>query len=207
MNVNVVETFTSIQGEGGLTGERMHFIRFGGCTVSECFLHPKQTGLCDTNWQQHSKRTVDSLCAEAVIIPGIHWVCITGGEPLAQSEALQELVAALKHHGLLVMIQTSGTIPLPLNLDHALVDYICVSPKTVPQFLRIARGSELKVVYRGQELAEIAEYQEITDFDSYWLQPLWGDLGCNMSATIDAVHALKSGWRLSIQAHKVMGVK
>lgn len=81
MNINIAETFYSIQGEGPLTGIPMYFIRFGGCTVSDCFLHPVNTNLCDTNWKKHMGINVDDVVAHSVQSIDWEWCCITGGEP------------------------------------------------------------------------------------------------------------------------------
>ena len=65
MKLALAETFCSIQGEGHLTGKRMFFIRFAGCAVKECPLHPSQGNLCDTDWSVSTvltgEQSIDAL--------------------------------------------------------------------------------------------------------------------------------------------------
>lgn len=211
MKLNLAETFTSVQGEGCLTGKRMFFIRFGGCSVSICPLHPSHGGLCDENWRSRSvikdPEGFDHLvysAADQIECGG--WVCITGGEPTDQPDALAYLTSELQRRGLRVNIQTSGT-----RLVQSAWDWLTVSPKCRPDALAQTHGNELKLVYMGQSMDELAEYQEATRFWHYQLQPLWnGDSCTNMKETVAAIHeAAECGmqWDLSLQAHKFMGVK
>ncbi len=108
--MKIAEVFTSIQGEGHLTGKPMRFIRLAGCTVTQCPLHPAnkaRVGECDTDWKYKTTEDPERLAAEALDEVGPNgWVSITGGEPLDQPEALSALIAELKRRGLQVNIQT-----------------------------------------------------------------------------------------------------
>jgi 7-carboxy-7-deazaguanine synthase len=63
------------------------------------------------------------------------WVCITGGEPLVQSEAVHEIVKVLKNHGKYnVEVFTNGTLPKPnwwTLVDSWVVDVKCPSTQVV----------------------------------------------------------------------------
>lgn len=88
--IPVAETFTSIQGEGKLTGVPSFFIRASGCNL-RCVW-------CDTpyaSWApEGGPRSIDELVAEAVS-SGVRHVVLTGGEPMIFPQ-IESLCAALK---------------------------------------------------------------------------------------------------------------
>lgn len=205
VTLRIAETFTSLQGEGHLAGKVTHFIRFGGCSVVECGLHPAtraRWGACDTAWYGHEARNIDELATEARDAVGRDgWVCITGGEPMDQAADLRILVTELKRRGLLVSMQTSGTRVVTIPWD-----WLAVSPKGE---LRQDFGQELKVVYHGQPDDELAALFSRTRFWNYYLMPLWADGKANVDETVETVRRLyRTGqpWELTTQAHKAWGV-
>ena len=100
--LKVTETFVSIQGEADAVGWPTYFIRLTGC--------PLRCTYCDTEYAFHGGewREVDAL-VESARAAGVHHVCVTGGEPLAQRACL-ELLAALCDAGFAVSLETSGAI-------------------------------------------------------------------------------------------------
>ncbi len=98
--LKVTEIFHSIQGESTLAGERFTFVRLTGC--------PLRCTYCDTTYSYTGGQwmRVDEIVA-VVKSHGTRWVCLTGGEPLAQKRSLL-LVLALREHGLEVTIETDG---------------------------------------------------------------------------------------------------
>lgn len=206
MKPRIAETFTSIQGEGHLSGKLMRFIRLAGCKVTQCPLHPARGGLCDTDWSFKFMADAERLADEALAEVGPNgWVSITGGEPLDQPEAVAALIAELKRRGLLVNIQTSGTRWVTCPWDWLTVSPKCSSTELVQTF-----GQELKLVYSGQTDEELTEFYARTKFWNYYLMPLWEANGPNTAETIEAVHRMnKAGqpWELTTQAHKWWGVR
>jgi organic radical activating enzyme len=210
MKLHLAETFTSIQGEGHLVGNRTHFIRFAGCTVTTCPLHPSNTNLCDTNWSPQSsvrgQEGIEKLADIALDEVGAGgWVSITGGEPSDQPEAMYMLAAELRRKGMQLQIQTAGTKNILCPWD-----WLTVSPKGSRKQITQDYGQELKIIYDGQSLDELKEWYETTKFWFYYLQPTWVGDSCNMTETIDAVHeAYEAGIRfgLSTQMHKWAGVR
>jgi len=116
--LRIAETFTSLQGEGVLTGVRSHFIRTSGCNL-RCWF-------CDTpyaSWQPEQKfASVDELVHGALQAECKH-VVITGGEPMLPLRIV-ELVRRLRDVGLHVTIETAGTIHRELAAD-----LMSISPK------------------------------------------------------------------------------
>ena len=207
--LKLAEVFTSIQGEGHLTGKPMRFIRFAGCLVKSCQFHPAnkaRTTDCDTDWKYRLTATAAELAADALAEVGPRgWVSITGGEPLDQPEAIAGLITELNRAGLLVNIQTSGTrwVTCPW-------DWLTVSPKCSAADLVQTFGQELKLVYTGQPDEEIMAFYGSTRFWNYYLMPVWKDGASNTAETIAAVLRLsKLGqpWELTTQAHKSWGVR
>jgi organic radical activating enzyme len=109
-----------------------------------------------------------------------------------------DLVEALHQRGFRVAAETNGTIPATGGLD-----WICVSPKAETKVVQ-RRGNELKLVWPqpGIDPAELESW----DFDHFLVQPM----DCaNRESAIEAAIALameRPRWRLSLQAHKVVGL-
>ncbi|MFT5424452.1 MAG: 7-carboxy-7-deazaguanine synthase [Phycisphaerales bacterium] len=117
--VLICETFTSIQGEGSLTGVPSWFCRLSGCNL--------RCTWCDTpyaSWNpEGEQRSVEELVAEAKA-SGVRHAVLTGGEPMIFKE-LVPLSAQLREMGMHVTIETAGTVWL--EALHA--DLISISPK------------------------------------------------------------------------------
>ena len=94
----VMETFYTIQGEGAFTGHASFFIRLGGCDVGCSWCDVKESW----DMEAHPQRSVESLVSEALQHPA-RIAVITGGEPLLQQRALAKALAdganQLKHGG------------------------------------------------------------------------------------------------------------
>ncbi|HUR41228.1 MAG TPA: 7-carboxy-7-deazaguanine synthase QueE [Verrucomicrobiae bacterium] len=100
--LKITEVFVSLQGESNLVGWPTVFIRLTGC--------PLRCQYCDTTYAFHGGewRTLDALVAEVREL-GVRHVCVTGGEPLAQKNALP-LLRRLCDENLVVSLETSGAI-------------------------------------------------------------------------------------------------
>lgn len=100
--LRVTEIFHSIQGESTYAGQRCVFIRLTGC--------PLRCTWCDTDYSFYggTSHTIDEILAK-VQEYGCQLVEVTGGEPLAQPEALP-LIARLCDAGYTVLIETSGAL-------------------------------------------------------------------------------------------------
>ncbi len=111
----------------------------------------------------------------------------------------EPLIDALHKVGFEVAIETNGTLPVP-----RVIDWICVSPKAGARLAQRS-GDELKLVYPQDALAP--RQVEDLDFTHFLLQPM--DEGprtpANLRAAIDYCLAHPK-WRLSIQAHKLLGL-
>ena len=102
MKIN--EIFFSIQGEGQYIGLPMAFIRISGCNL--------RCNWCDTKYayDEGFELGVDE------ILKKIHnystkYVCVTGGEPLANSE-INQLLEKLLDSGYTILLETNGSFPI-----------------------------------------------------------------------------------------------
>ncbi|HEY8623636.1 MAG TPA: 7-carboxy-7-deazaguanine synthase, partial [Casimicrobiaceae bacterium] len=123
-------------------------------------------------------------------------VVITGGEPMLQLD--RPLIAALHERGFRVAVETNGTLPATAGID-----WICVSPKAGTEVVQRS-GDELKLVWPQDEI-DPAEFERWA-FDHFLVQPM--DCAERQQA-IDAAIALameRPKWRLTLQAHKVVGL-
>ncbi len=102
--LRVTEIFYSLQGESALMGFPTVFIRLTGC--------PLRCNYCDTAYAFQG----GTLMAIADILQQVEkftpkYVCVTGGEPLAQSHCLQ-LLTQLCDQGYTVSLETSGALDI-----------------------------------------------------------------------------------------------
>jgi 7-carboxy-7-deazaguanine synthase len=100
--LRITEIFYSLQGESSLVGWPTVFVRLTGC--------PLRCQYCDTTYAFHGGRnqSIDDILQQvAQYTP--QYVCVTGGEPLAQRECLA-LLTALCDQGYIVSLETSGAL-------------------------------------------------------------------------------------------------
>jgi len=204
------EVFSTLQGEGALTGTPAVFLRFAGCNLGY-----EVCPWCDTDWARAEhilplEGVLEMVRAKALEAFGEEreglLLVATGGEPSMQFDA--PLSGALRDRGYRISMESNGS----RLVDRRLVDWLTVSPKE-PRFLQ-KEGDELKIVFSGRgapgpagEVADVLGLAEGTRFDHYFLQPV--DLpghGPNFEEVIAAVMELGPPWRLSVQTHKVLGI-
>ena len=104
MRLKLTEIFHSLQGEADSVGIPTTFVRLTGC--------PLRCQYCDTAYAFHGGQWWDlAAVLERVRELGAHYVCVTGGEPLAQKSCL-ELLSALADAGYRVSLETSGAMSI-----------------------------------------------------------------------------------------------
>ncbi len=103
-SLRITEIFHSLQGEGRFSGLPTTFIRLTGC--------PLRCVYCDTEYAFHggSILMLDQIL-EQVKTHKAKYVCVTGGEPLAQKACLP-LLSQLCDAGYEVSLETSGALPI-----------------------------------------------------------------------------------------------
>jgi 7-carboxy-7-deazaguanine synthase len=100
--MKIAEIFKSLQGEGKNQGRPCLFIRLAGCNL--------RCRWCDTPYAQEGgvEMSPDAVL-EQVWRTNPPYVCITGGEPLMQADALEPLLSSLHARGTIIDIETNGT--------------------------------------------------------------------------------------------------
>ena len=172
--VNVVEVFSSIQGEGPCVGYRQVFVRLAGCNL--------QCEFCDTpesrqiltagRIEMTAGQRDFEVISNPVSISGLanyinnllvsphHSVSLTGGEPLCQAEAISKLAPLINGT---IYLETNGTLLSELDLVLPYIDIISMDiklPSTTGQelwqqhdaFLRLANTRKVfvKIVVTGK---------------------------------------------------------
>jgi 7-carboxy-7-deazaguanine synthase len=209
MSYTVKEIFYTLQGEGAQSGRAAVFCRFSGCNLWSGREEDRSRAVCqfcDTDFVgigpdggRFSSATELAAAIDRCWAGrgGNKYVVCTGGEPLLQLD--HELIDALHERGFEVAVETNGTKPAPASLD-----WICVSPKAGAPFIQTS-GNELKLVY-PQKDAPPEKFAQL-DFEHYFLQPMDGaDIARNTERAIEYCLAHPT-WRLSIQTHKLVGLR
>lgn len=103
-SLRITEIFYSLQGESKTIGLPTVFVRLTGC--------PLRCTYCDTEYAFHGgeRRSIDDILTQ-VASYSPRYICVTGGEPLAQPECIT-LLRALCDAGYEVSLETSGAMPV-----------------------------------------------------------------------------------------------
>ena len=206
----VKEIFYTLQGEGANAGRAAVFCRFSGCnlwTGREADRANAICDFCDTDFVGVGPdggrfATADELAAAVEARwPSTEraqrFVVCTGGEPLLQLDSAA--IDALHAHGFAVAVETNGTQPPPAGLD-----WICVSPKARAPFV-LDHGNELKLVYPQPDL-DPSCFASLA-FDNFFLQPMDGPHRDENTRAAVAYCLAHPRWRVSIQTHKLLGIR
>lgn len=219
MSYAVKEMFLTLQGEGVRAGRRAVFLRFAGCNLWTGREQDRERAVCrfcdtdfvGTNGENGGKYAdADALVAMAASLWGDgqaqRYIVLTGGEPMLQVD--DALVDALHDARFEIAIESNGTLPA-----HDGIDWVCISPKAGSIVVQ-RRGDELKLVWPqpdeslpGHDFADMGRW----DFANHLLQPLddpklpEGD-DSHYQACIAKVMEHPQ-WRLSLQTHKMLGLK
>jgi 7-carboxy-7-deazaguanine synthase (Cx14CxxC type) len=205
----VKEIFYTLQGEGAQAGRPAVFCRFAGCNLWTGREQDRESAVCtfcDTDFvgvgpDGGKFATADELAAAVATkwpAPEPHpFVVCTGGEPLLQLDAAA--IDAFHARGIEVAVESNGTQPAPPGID-----WLCVSPKAEAE-LTLDSGNELKLVY-PQELAPPEKFESLR-FEHFFLQPMDGpDVERNTRLALEYCLA-HPRWRLSLQTHKLLGIR
>lgn len=192
--MRVAEVFRSIQGEGLNAGLPMTFVRLQGCTVG-CLW-------CDTKYSW-AKEGGEEMNLNAIIEKcEDEWVCITGGEP-AQCEP-GGLIGKLQEAGKKVCLETSGVGDFA---SVAGANYITLSPKAhaeIKDHRFFSHADEIKVVVCNASDIDRASNYQTQGLGPILLQPVAGSNSA-LKLVLDA--AMQSGFRVSLQLHKFLGLR
>jgi 7-carboxy-7-deazaguanine synthase len=155
MGGNVLEMFSSIQGEGMLVGCRQVFVRLGGCNLVCQYCDTpdsrQQQPVCHIETSPGSRvfRTIENPLSVQNVVSNItalcsirpHSISFTGGEPLMQTDFLSEVLQEMQHLPVRKYLETNGTMTGQLSRIIHLLDIIGMDIK-LPSAAGIACWSE-----------------------------------------------------------------
>ncbi|MFJ1252674.1 7-carboxy-7-deazaguanine synthase [Cupriavidus sp. CuC1] len=215
MTYAVKEIFYTLQGEGANAGRAAVFCRFSGCNLWSGREEDRAGAVCqfcDTDFvgtdgtEGGKYRSAEALADKVAAqwpqgvessAAGRPLVVCTGGEPLLQLDA--PLIDALHARGFEIAIETNGTLPVPDGID-----WVCVSPKMGAELV-VTRGDELKVVI-PQDGQDFAAYERL-EFRYFLVQAMDGPLARQNTALAVEFCQRRPLWRLSLQTHKLLGIR
>ncbi len=183
------------------------FCRFAGCNLWSGLEADRAEAVCqfcDTDFVGAdagkfggAEALADAITACWPAGKAHRFVVLTGGEPLLQVD--KALLAALHARGFTVAVETNGTQAAPEDLD-----WVCVSPKAGAE-LALRRGDELKLVY--PQAGAMPELYAGLDFRHFLLQPMDGPAVAANTQSAIAYCLSHPQWRLSVQTHKMLGLR
>ena len=211
MSYQVKEIFYTLQGEGANAGRPAVFCRFTGCNLWSGREQDRSTAVCkfcDTDFVGTDGTLggkfagADALASRiaAQWPPGDtahRFAVLTGGEPLLQVDGA--LIQALHAQGFQIAVETNGSIAAPAGID-----WICVSPKAGANWVQ-REGQELKVVWPQPGLA--LDELESARFTHRYLQPMDSPQHAANTEACIALCLQRPAWRLSLQTHKITGIR
>lgn len=210
MTYSVKEMFYTLQGEGANAGRPAVFCRFAGCNLWSGREEDRSSAICQfcdtdfvgTDGDGGGKFATAQDLARAIAAfwpqgQAHRFVVLTGGEPLLQVDAA--LVQALHDQNFTIAVETNGTVVPPDGID-----WLCVSPKA-GSALVVRNGQELKLVY-PQAGNHPQEFEQL-HFEHHYLQPMDGPLAAANTAAAIAYCQSHPQWRLSVQTHKLIGIR
>ena len=204
MTMLIHETFQrTVQGEGYNAGLVVDFIRLGGCSVG--------CSWCDTGYSNQSvpdgltRRSIASLVDELQSRTCV----ISGGEPFQQA-TLPLLVDAIFKSGRNVCIETSGD--RWLDVDPRC--WITFSPKahlkiSEPDVRFWNRANEIKIVISSIDDIEFYKNKGYLEKSAcpIYLQAEWEKRETIIPLIIKSIPNINTEIRLSVQTHKLIGVR
>ena len=210
---NINEIFDSVQFEGIIHhGKFARFLRLAGCNLN--------CPWCDTDHTPKYKLEVAELALRLRAGLTAELIVLTGGEPMLQVD--EDLIRAFYNVGLRAHIETNATCSPLFNIQpHSPCPFITASPKAGAEVVLEAKHiDELKIVLDGEIHPEKYAHLSSTRF----IQPCWPEGELDTQVGVEEERALlmrqkqamdraveyvmeHPWWRLSMQMHKVLGIR
>ncbi len=202
--MKIVEIFSSLQGEGKNQGKPCLFVRLAGCNL-HCLW-------CDTPASRSGGKEMspDNL-AEAVRKFSLPYVCITGGEPLLQARELEPFLSTLRNRGIMIDIETNGTIDFTRFQPYASIcmDVKCPSSgeeSDLSLLAKIRPEDSVKFVVNNEIDCRYAR-------EVMTVHPIAGEVsfspvfGSDYKPIINFILENNLPVRFQLQLHKILGVQ
>ncbi len=203
--LKITEIFLSLQGESSLVGLPTVFVRLTGC--------PLRCVYCDTQYAYDGGERMEiSQIVEKVKGYGVPYVCVTGGEPLAQKGSL-ELLRRLCEEGFTVSLETSGALDIS-RVDPRVIKVLDLKTPSSGECHRnryqnidlLSSRDQVKIVIGNREdylwAKEILRRYRLPERVEVLFSPVWGQLPPRTMAEWILEDRLPV--RFQIQLHKVL---
>lgn len=217
--LNCHEIFLSIQGENTGMGMPCVFIRLFGCNVHCTYCDQPQSK------KDRKSKSVANIVKEAMSY-GCNNICITGGEPMIQSDGVYQLALELVSFGCKVAIETNGCTPIP-DLYYPkeikfVMDIKCpssgVSDKNIYENLMLLRtNDEVKFVISDREDYDFMKkilktyptaakilVSPVFKYDKFNASHYCSEVGKGLVKWL--LEDKMYGVRVQLQMHKILGV-
>jgi 7-carboxy-7-deazaguanine synthase len=202
-NLDVVNIFKTIQGEGAYAGTPAIFIRLGGCNLKCSF--------CDTEFDDFSNLHIDDILKQITELAAntIKLVVITGGEPLRQD--ISELCELLIQADFKVQIETNGTIYRELNQNVMIIcspkNYNGIGYKHIDQNM-FKRANYFKFIISATNKNYNHIPQEFAKLNNVYIQPMdeYNEKLNQDNHKLCVELALQYNYNISIQTHKILNI-
>lgn len=216
-DLDIVNVWSTIQGEGPFAGCPAVFVRLAGCNFACRY--------CDTDYTTGRSKTDIVDLVNKIVAYDIPLVVLTGGEPFRQP--IREFVWQLKQNGLTVQIETNGSLFQNLVWNEDL--FVVCSPKSATIHPQLAShincfkyvmdaenidddGLPSNILGAGCRPARppkewVSIHRDSIAFNIY-LQPL--DVqdetknAANLAAVLESCR--KHNYRVCLQQHKILGL-
>lgn len=209
-NLDVVEIFPTLQGEGIYAGYPAVFVRLGGCNLACSF--------CDTEFEKYQNLSLAEILDYVVKLArnevgeiSKKLVVITGGEPMRQP--ISRLCEELIRLDFLVQIETNGTLFRKLPEQ---VKIIC-SPKVSGGKYHRIRADLLPRINAFKFIISKNNKDYSTVFDvgqkefniPVFVQPMdeYDEVKNKDNIDFATKVAMENGYIFSLQMHKILGIR
>jgi len=203
-HLDIVNIFSTIQGEGPYVGTPAIFIRLGGCNL--------KCNFCDTEFDNYTNTHIDDIIKEVKSLSNniTKLIVITGGEPLRQD--ITELCELLLENKYTVQIETNGTIFRNLNKSVKII----VSPKNYngngynhinPDIKKRANSFKFIISNNNKDYNFVPK--EYDSYDNIYVQPMDEyDQAKNLANHALCIQlAQKHNFKIGIQLHKILNIE
>ncbi len=208
--VQVLEQFLSIQGEGEFQGRTAYFYRLAGCNVYKgCFF-------CDTKYAQ--SKNVELQLAQ-MPPKQVKLIVITGGEPLwgSNRDKTEQLIVMGCKVNCYVQIETNGMMP-PLGVTWSGLCTYVVSPKLKNAGLNLIRMDVLKqyvdkrasfkfVISTEEDIQDVHKIVEDLGIEAnrVWLMPEGVEVAEILKkGSMLVKEILEKGYNYSVRLHRLL---
>jgi organic radical activating enzyme len=165
IDMNLVEIFSSFQGEGPYVGTSTLFVRFGACDLRCRWCDSphtwKPSARCRIEDPARGERALDNpvplaevtAAASALGVARHRFVSLTGGEPLLQPDAVRAVGSALRALGPRVLLETHGLASDALARAIDAIDVVSMDWKLASEVARAdaSRGAPREEFHDAHE--------------------------------------------------------